>query len=54
MGPFSVPPVNQSFMESPTSGLLPLLELASWVKLCGLAFLYPDVERLLSDILTVV
>lgn len=47
-------PVSQSSTESPTSGLLALLELSSWVIFCGLASLFPDVERLLSDILTVV
>lgn len=46
--------VSQSSMESPISGLLALLELSPWVTFCGLASLFPDVERLLSDRLTVV
>lgn len=46
--------VSQSSVESPTSGLLVLLEFSSWVTFCGLASLFPDVERLLSDRLAVV
>lgn len=47
-------PVSQPSMESPTSGLLVLLDFSSWVTFCGLASLFPDVERLFSDRLTVV